>query len=104
LLNGKSLITNKVTTIFSVTPFKVSFYTLHALPTEDSRINSLLAYFGIRLIRESGSSMPFFPKGSITIRLRLSKLRVVAAANRSILMVLDREQMFGYDTSYLLDD
>jgi len=41
LLYGKNLITNKVTTIFSVTPFKSIFYTLHALPTEDSRLNRL---------------------------------------------------------------
>jgi len=34
----KTLITNKVMTIFSVTPFKSISYTLHALPTEDSRI------------------------------------------------------------------
>jgi len=30
-----------VTTIFSVTPFKSISYTLHALPTEDSRIKLL---------------------------------------------------------------
>jgi len=50
----KSLITNEVTEIFSVyprvasltqaqftfTPFKSISYTLHALPTEDSRLNS----------------------------------------------------------------
>jgi len=29
-----------VTTIFSVTPFKSTSYTLHALPTEDSRLIS----------------------------------------------------------------
>jgi len=39
----KTLITNKVTASFSVTPFKSTSYTLHALPTEVSRLNSIAA-------------------------------------------------------------
>jgi len=39
----KTLITNKVTAIFSVTPFKSISYTLHALPTEVSRMKPQLS-------------------------------------------------------------
>jgi len=38
----KTLITNKVMTIFSVTPFKSISYTLNALPTEDSRMMEVM--------------------------------------------------------------
>jgi len=34
----KMLITNKVTTHFFITPFKSTYYTLHALPTAFSRM------------------------------------------------------------------
>jgi len=34
----KMLITNKVTTHFFITPFKSTYYTLHALPTAFSRL------------------------------------------------------------------
>jgi len=40
----KTLITNEVTAIFSVTPFKSISYTLHALPTEVSRIIEIVKY------------------------------------------------------------
>jgi len=46
----KTLITNKVTTIFSVTPFKSMSYTLHVLPTEVSRMMASCPWGDLRRI------------------------------------------------------
>ncbi len=56
------LITNKVTTSFSVTPFKSISYTLHALPTEDSRI--MIDYRDTKQRYDDIGQVVVFPGGS----------------------------------------
>jgi len=60
LLNGIILIANKVTTIFSVTPFKSISHTLHALPTEESRIMTGWSRFYSERAESTGSGFHCF--------------------------------------------